>query len=273
MPELPEVETIKEQLKQKLIGKTIKDVVIYWDNIISFPNKEQFISNIKEQKIIDIKRRGKWLILELISYYLLIHLRMEGKFFLKTKKEDYLKHEHVIFTLDDDIELRYHDTRKFGKMHLILKNEFDQLTFFNKLGLEPFDEGLNINYLKNKYKHKTIAIKTSLLDQNIITGIGNIYADEILFLSGINPYKKTNKLKKKELKEIIDNTRKVLKEAIEFGGTTIRSYLSLDNQRGNFQQYLLVHGQKDKPCIKCHTSIIKEIINGRGTYYCPNCQK
>ena len=272
MPELPEVETYKRQLKSRLRGRTIEDVNIYWDKIISFPSKELFISNIRNQKMIDITRRGKWLMIELSDYYLLIHLRMEGKLFFKNKEIEYSKHEHVIFTLDNKEELRYHDTRKFGKMHLLLKNEFKESSPLNKLGLEPLDGPLNIEYLKDKFKNKRIPIKVALLDQSIITGIGNIYANEILFLSRINPYTKANEINEHQLQLIIDNTRIVLEKAIELGGTTIRSYVSLDNKRGEFQDELLVHGKKSKPCLNCNTPIEKTAIGGRGTYYCPNCQ-
>ncbi len=272
MPELPEVETVKELLKPKLIGRTIESTDIFWDKIINFPNKDLFISNIRNQKIIDIKRRGKWLMIELIGYYLLVHLRMEGKFFLKEKKEEYNKHEHVIFTLDNKIELRYHDTRKFGKMHLLSKDNIEKVSPINKLGLEPFANSLTVKYLREKLKNKIISIKIALLDQTIIAGIGNIYANEILFLSGISPMKKSNQLTNKELQLIKDNTKMVLKKAIALGGTTIKSYKSLDNIQGNYQGSLVIHGKKDIPCIYCQSLIIKIQIGGRGTYYCPKCQ-
>ena len=140
----------------------------------------------------------------------------------------------------------------------------------NKLGLEPWDENLTIEYLKDKL-NKNIPIKTMLLDQSIIVGIGNIYADEILFMSGINPYKKGMKLSNIELESIINNTRVVLENAIKMGGTTIKSYSSVNGVHGLFQQELLVHNQDI--CKKCNSKILKEKIGGRGTYYCPKCQK
>jgi formamidopyrimidine-DNA glycosylase len=170
MPELPEVETVKEKLKERLIHRRIKDVNIFWDKIIQFPSRDEFINKIKNQAINDIKRRGKWLILELDNHYLLIHLRMEGKFFFKSGDEPRIKHEHVIFVLDNNIELRYHDTRKFGKMYLIDKDKLYTSKPLNKLGLEPFDDNLTVKYLQNKFSKKSIPIKTSLLDQHIIVG-------------------------------------------------------------------------------------------------------
>jgi formamidopyrimidine-DNA glycosylase len=272
MPELPEVETVKEKLKPRLIDKKIIDVEVLWSNTVVGIDVEEFKNKLKNQIFIDIKRRGKWLVFELTDYYLLVHLRMEGKFFFKSASEERSKHEHIIFSLDET-ELRFHDTRKFGKMYLLNKDELYSRKPLNELGLEPFDEDLTIVYLKNKYQKKTLPIKEVLLDQKIVVGIGNIYADEILFLSNINPYRRAKSLRNRELKAIIDNTRNVLKRAIEAGGTTIRTYVSLDNKKGTYQDELMVHGQAGHPCKVCGTIIKKEFVGGRGTYYCPVCQK
>lgn len=271
MPELPEVETVKNGLKTKVLNKKITDCKVIYQGIIAYPNKERFIKEISNQTINNIKRRGKFLVFELDDYYLISHLRMEGKYFIKEPKETLSKHDHVIFTLNDKEELRYNDTRKFGKMHLVKKDEL-AITPLSKLGLEPWDENLNTKYLKEKLNKKK-AIKTLLLDQSIIVGIGNIYADEILFLSKINPETEGNKLTNKNLQDIIDNTKKVLEKAIESGGTTIHSYTSVDGITGRFQQELLVHSRKSEPCPTCKTEILKIVVNGRGTYYCPKCQK
>ena len=203
MPELPEVETVKNQLKKRLIGKSIKQVKINYNQVIEYPSVTNFSKNIINQEFIDIKRRGKWLIFELNDYYLLSHLRMEGKYNFRNKNDIINKHEHIIFTLNDGIQLRYQDTRKFGKMHLIEKDKIDVVGPLIKLGLEPWDERLDKYYLKKKYMKKSIPIKTLLLDQNIIAGIGNIYADEILFLSNINPYTKPSQLSDNDLDNII----------------------------------------------------------------------
>lgn len=273
MPELPEVETVKESLKCRLVGRKIKNVNILWDNIIAYPSKEEFIKDINDKIIIDIKRRGKFLLFDLDDYYLLSHLRMEGKYFFKNHDDEINKHEHVIFDLGNDEELRYMDTRKFGKMYLIKKEDIDKIGPLKDLGLEPWDDNLNSEYLINKYKNKRLPIKTVLLDQSIIVGIGNIYADEILFLSKINPLKKCNLLNKKECKKIIKYTREVLENAIKMGGSTIRTYSSVDGVHGLFQNELLVHGKDKGACPDCNNKIEKIRIGGRGTYYCPKCQK
>lgn len=273
MPELPEVETVKETLKRKLVGKTIIDVSVYHDNIIEYPTVDEFKRRVINQKINSMDRYGKWLIFELDDYYLLSHLRMEGKYFFRTSLEVRNKHEHVVFTLDDGIELRYMDVRKFGKMHLILKEDIKKKGPLIEMGLEPWDKGLTVEYLKFKYCKKKLPIKTVLLDQSIIVGIGNIYANEILFLSRINPLVPSKDLTEKNLNDIIVNTREVLEKAIEKGGTTIRSYTSVDGVHGLFQQELYVHGQEGKMCKNCQNVIKKIKIGGRGTYYCPECQK
>jgi len=269
MPELPEVETVKNELKKQLLKKRINAIKIFYDGIIATDINE-FKKNIIKEEIVDIRRRGKFLIFELTNYYLVSHLRMEGKYFIKDKDEKISKHEHVIFYFDD-FTLRYHDTRKFGKMYLVLKDKLYVDTPLNKLGLEPWDEKLNSSYLKEKFACN-IAIKTLLLDQSIIAGIGNIYADEILFLSQINPCTKGCNLKEKDLDNIIKNTKIILEQGIKNKGTTIHSFSSL-GIIGDNQSHLLVHTKEGVPCAKCGNLIVKIKVNGRGTYYCPTCQK
>lgn len=273
MPELPEVETVKESLKIRLKGKTIKNVNVLYNNIIAYPKVEEFIKNIENQTINDMKRRGKFLIFDLDDYYLLSHLRMEGKYFFKDKNDEILKHEHVIFNLDSNEELRYMDTRKFGKMYLIEKDNINNIGPLKELGLEPWDDKLDSNYLLDKYKNKKLPIKSVLLDQSIIVGIGNIYADEILFLCKINPLKDSNKITKKDAFNIIKYTREVLEKAIKKGGTTIRTYSSVNGVHGLFQEELLVHGKDKGNCPICNSKIDKIRVGGRGTYYCSKCQK
>lgn len=273
MPELPEVETVKETLKLKLIGKKIKDVKVYYDGIIAYPEVKEFSKQIKNLPIKDIKRRGKWLMFDLDKYYLLSHLRMEGKYFFKNKEDKLDNHEHVVFILNDDEELRYRDTRKFGKMYLIKKEDINSIGPIKDLGLEPWDDSLTKEYLRSKYKNKRLPIKTVLLDQSIIVGIGNIYADEILFLSKLNPLIKCCDLKDNDLDNIIKYTKEVLEKAIKLGGTTIRTYTSVDGVHGRFQNELLIHGKDKDVCPNCGQPIEKIRVGGRGTYYCINCQK
>lgn len=271
MPELPEVETVKNGLIKKIKGNRIVSCKVFWNGIVAMPNVSEFIKNVVNQSINDIKRRGKFLLIELDDYILLSHLRMEGKYFIKDKNSEYSKHDHVIFTMDNNMELRYNDTRKFGKMYLVKKDELDK-TPLNNLGYEIWDKEMNTVYLCEKFNKKK-AIKTLLLDQSIIAGIGNIYADEILFKCGINPEKNGCDLTKKNLSDIIKYTKDTLEEAILMGGTTIHTYSSVDGVSGRFQQELLVHGKNGLPCPRCNNIIEKIVVNGRGTYKCAKCQK
>lgn len=269
MPELPEVETVRRTLKKQILNKTIMDVVLYYNDIV-MTNKTDFINNLQGRKIVDILRIGKWLIFDLEDYYLLSHLRMEGKYFIKDLDDPIKKHEHVIFNLDD-VSLRYHDTRKFGRMYLITKDELYTNSPIKNIGLEPFSDKLDLLYLKSKIL-KNKPIKSLLLEQEIIAGIGNIYADEILFLARINPLVKGCNLTDKNITDIIKYSREVLTLAIDAGGTTIRSYTSSLGITGRFQQALNVHCRENKECYICHSLIKKITVQGRGTYYCPKCQ-
>lgn len=271
MPEKPEVITVANTLKKRILNKRIKSATVYWKNIIAYPSVEEFEEKIKNQKIHAISTRGKWIVFLLDDFYLLVHLRMEGKFFFREKKDKREKHEHVIFTFEDDKEMRYNDTRKFGKMLLIEKEQLYEKEPLKSLGLEFDDKNLTVSYLKEKLKKKSTPIKTALLDQSIIAGIGNIYDDEILFSSHIHPLERANEVREEKLKAIIENTNKILKSAIKKGGTTIKSYESSEGVHGLFQQELLVHTKEI--CPVCKGKIEKIKVNGRGTYYCPNCQK
>ena len=273
MPEKPEVITVCNALKKKIIGKKIIDVKVYWDNIIANKDKKDFETKLKNEEISTITTRGKFLIFTLSNYNLLIHLRMEGKFTFRKKAEERNKHEHVVFLLDDNIEMRYHDVRKFGKMYLVEKDKLYTDTPLKDLGYEFDSKELTSNYLIQKFKKKNKFIKTVLLDQSIIAGIGNIYDDEILFMSKINPYKKASNITKKECERIIENTKIILNKAIKMGGTTIKSFTSEEGVHGRFQNELLIHGKKDELCPNCKEKIVKDQIDGRGTYYCKNCQK
>lgn len=272
MPELAEVETVKNTLKKRILNKKIIDVNIRYSKMIDNDLKE-FIATLINNKFSDILRIGKWLIFELDKHYLLCHLRMEGKFFIKPRSDEYEKHEHVIFTFDDDSSLRYHDTRKFGRMKLVLKEELYNTEEIKKQGKEPFDETLTKEYLKEKFNNKTMPIKTALLDQTIISGLGNIYADEVLFEAGINPLRKPASLNDLECEKIITASKSILEKAIQEGGTTIKSYTSSLGVIGNYQNYLKVHKREGLPCFSCNNKIIRIKVGGRSTYYCEKCQK
>ena len=269
MPELPEVQTVLDTLAVLIKDRRITNVRISYPNIIDY-DLNDFKTRLVGEHFRSFKRRGKYLIFELDTISLLSHLRMEGKYYYTNDpKIINNKHVHVIFELDDGKSLIYHDVRKFGRMELISKNPVYN---FKKLGLEPFDEKLDYEYLKLKFNNHR-CIKENLLDQSIIAGIGNIYADEILFKAKIHPESIAFKLKKKHILAIIDASREILNAAIINGGTTIRSYTSSLGVDGKFQLFLKVHMQKDKKCTCCDTVIQKIKLKGRGTYFCEKCQK
>ena len=272
MPEIAEVETVRNTLKKRILNKRIKKVEVYYEPMIE-SDIDAFKKNLVGASFIDIKRRGKWLIFETEHYYLLSHLRMEGKYFIKDKQEIKDKHEHVIFTFIDDTTLRYADTRKFGRMNLILKTEIDNTECIKKQGLEPGDKKLTADYLLKKFAKKQLPIKTVLLDQTIISGLGNIYANEVLFAAGINPLTKACNLTKEDCERIVKRAAEIIEAAIKMGGTTIRSYTSSLGVTGKFQQNLKVHKREKEKCLVCGTAIENIKVGGRSTYFCPNCQK
>lgn len=272
MPEIAEVETVRNTLKRQILHKRIKSVKVLYERMIE-SDINSFKNDLIDDEFIDIKRRGKWLIFELNRHYLLSHLRMEGKFFIKNSSDEVVKHEHVIITFFDDTELRYHDTRKFGRMNLIKKDELEDTECIKKQGLEPGDKNLNGEYLQEKFKNKKLPIKSVLLDQTIISGLGNIYVNEVLFYAKVNPLKEANKLTIDECKLICEGADEIIKEAIKMGGTTIKSYTSSLGVTGRFQQKLKVHKKEGQPCSICGSPIKNIKVGGRSTYYCPSCQK
>lgn len=273
MPELPEVETVKNSLKELILNKKIESVDVYYERIIQNVSASDFKKSLINEHFKDIKRIGKYLIFILDNYILISHLRMEGKYFLKGKEEKE-KHEHIILNLENNETLRYNDTRKFGVMYLYEMMDIEDLKKLpplNVLGLEPFDEKMNVRYLKEKWSRCKKPIKTSLLDQSVICGLGNIYADEVCFMVKVNPNTLTCKLSDEKLQEVIDSSKIVLSKAISLGGTTIKSFVNSHAATGLFQNELSVHTKEI--CPNCSSRIVKIFVGGRGTYYCPNCQK
>lgn len=272
MPEKPEVMTVAKALNNRIVNKKIKEVDVLWNNIIA-TDLNSFKVNIKNQVVRKVTTRGKFIVILLDDFALLVHLRMEGKFFFRSALDPINKHEHVIIKFFDGEEMRYHDTRKFGKMYLLPKDDIYKVAPLINLGYDYYDKDLTTDYLLSRYNNIKKPIKEVLLDQSIIAGIGNIYADEILFKARISPYTPASKLKKRDINDILINTKETLEEAKKLGGTTIKSFTSAEGVHGLFQNKLLVHGKKGNPCPFCNTAIIKEKLAGRGTYYCPKCQK
>ncbi len=272
MPELPEVETVRKGLENLVKGKTIKEVAVYWGKIIESPEVEQFKTALIGETIEEVHRRGKYLIFKLTHFDMVSHLRMEGKFEFHQKTDPLMKHSHVLFTFTDDTQLRYLDTRKFGRFTLLDKDTSSEYKGIKKLGPEPIASEFDIRPFARELRNRHKAIKPLLLDQILVTGLGNIYVDEVLFRSQIHPEQEANTLKKDEVIRLHQDIIDVLGEAVEAGGSTIRTYQNALGDAGTFQVSLNVYGLAGESCPRCGTEILKKKVAQRGTHYCPQCQ-
>lgn len=281
MPELPEVETIKRKLEKYLVGHRIQKIEVRYKK--SFPEgKEKLIGG----RVEGVRRFGKALSIDLDNNYsALIHIKMTGQLIyqgpnikrsmsLSEKVTGGLggKHTHVIFYLDKKGKLYYNDVRKFGWIKAVKKAEVEKEDFIKMLGPEPF-RGLTVKVLKKILKSTGRSIKVVLMDQTKIAGVGNIYANDALWLAKINPKNKANTLTNEQIKALFNAIIKVMRDAIKRGGASDRAYVTPDGQEGKYQEHFLVYGKKGEKCDNCKKIIKKEKIGGRGTYYCPNCQK
>ena len=271
MPELPEVITVTKHMNNLIKGKIIKDVQINLPKMIKDISPSKFIKQVQGAKILSVFNEGKWIVIELNnSKYIINHLRLEGKFRTEEIEGVDAKHDHVIFTFDNGTKLMFNDTRQFGTFHL-KGREYKKQKPISSLG-KTFKE-LTPEWLKERLENKRIAIKTAMLDQTIAVGLGNIYINEVLWKMKLNPNTPSNSLTDRQYKELIDVSNKILDKATQMGGSSIATYSSLNGVKGKYQNELKVHGKKGQPCYRCKTLIEKEKVNGRGTYFCPICQK
>ncbi len=268
MPELPEVETIKRELKKNCLNKKIKKVFIYTKKLKFKITKK--IRIIEGQTIINIKRYSKYLLIKTSNNYILIHLGMSGNIFLLKKKKKKNKHDHWDIQLKNKI-IRYNDIRKFGFIVLYKKKKIKNI--ISKLGPEPLKKEFNAKYLFKITSKKKICIHNLIMNNKIISGIGNIYANESLFISKIIPYRKSNTLSYKEIKTLVKNIKLILKKSLFYKGTTIRNYKNINNNYGFFQNKLLIYQKSGKKCHICMYTIDKKKKYGRNLYFCKKCQK
>lgn len=274
VPELPEVETIARTLRNLVLGKQICSVTISWPKIIKHPEEmEQFADSLCGQTILAIKRRGKFLIFYTELFALVSHLRMEGKYLLVKADEAIDKHTHVIFHFNDGTELRYRDVRKFGTMHLYRKGEEFDVLPLSQLGPEPLTEQFALGAFYEKLRQKKRHIKSVLLDQTVLAGLGNIYVDEALFKARIHPERAAQSLSKEEVERLHEQIIATLSEAVEKGGSTVRTYVNSQGEMGMFQLEHQVYGRRGQPCKVCGSTLERIVVGGRGTVFCPACQK
>jgi len=289
MPELPEVEVVKRSLVNKILNSIVKAVKIN-DGGLRYRVDKNKIKKIIGLRIKKISRRSKFILFFFNNNtVMLVHLGMTGKFFFinhentKYKTSFYYdinedkdkKHDRVIFNLSKNQKLIYNDVRKFGFIKFIKKIDLDQNLHLKNLGPEPLEKKFNFNYFRLYIINKNRTIKDILMDQKFISGLGNIYVNEILFFSGIRPTKKVKNLSVSEIRKIIKFTKKILSKAITLGGSSIKNFSSDDGKKGSFQQYFCVYGKKGEKCSKknCNRNIIKIVISNRASFYCDKCQK
>ena len=286
MPELPEIEIVKRSLFKMINKAKITHITIYNKNLrYQIPNT--FSQNLVGEKILKISRRSKYLIFHFRKKLLLIHLGMSGKILIKRNFDNRLfktsfyydlnipkKHNHIYFKLNNGLDLIYNDVRRFGFLKLYNTIYLNKIAFIQKLGLEPFSKKFNTKYFTNFVQKRKKNIKNLLMDQTFVSGLGNIYANEVLFMSKINPSKKCNRLNNNEIKKLIFNIKKVLQFSISKGGTTIRDFQNTLGESGNYQQFFYVYGRNNKKCsrISCKGKIKKIVISNRSTFYCTVCQ-
>ena len=287
MPELPEVETLKLGLQKYLIGHKILDVEIRVPKIFQGDKK-----NVIGAKVTKIDRVGKGLIVELSNEFsLAVHLKMTGQLVYSGKETKNVvlskktggdlpsKYSHVIFTLDDGATLYFNDLRRFGWIKVVKKNDVYDMPFFKEMGPEPFNntdlgqKKLSLDVFRTILSKSGLPIKVLLMDQKKIGGIGNIYANEALFVARIRPKRKAKEVKENEIGKLYEAIFKVIKQGLDFGGSSDENFVNALGEEGKYQQHFLVYGKKGQSCPGCKGKIEKIMLGGRGTYFCPSCQK
>ncbi|AEG14206.1 Formamidopyrimidine-DNA glycosylase [Desulfofundulus kuznetsovii DSM 6115] len=274
MPELPEVETVKRTLKERLPGLTICGVDIYLPKIIQTPSPEEFCRQVVDKKILDVGRRGKYLLISLSQgLMLVVHLRMTGQLVYTVTDEPRSKHTHLVFHLNNGHQLRFTDMRQFGRFWLVPERDLQAVSGLKDLGVEPLSREFTIEFLEKELKARRTRLKTLLLDQTFISGLGNIYVDEALHRAGLHPSRPANTLTPGEVEALFQAIRAVLEEGIASRGTSVRDYVDGTGQAGTFQEKLRVYGKSGRPCMRCGKTIERLRLGGRSAYFCPGCQK
>lgn len=271
MPELPEVQTVINYLKENIINEKIIDLQIKKEKFLKNANVTYFKKVVIGSEIKDIQRIGKYLVFVLSNkWFLVSHLRMEGKYYVDQEVKN-RKHDYLIFKLTNNKYLTYNDSRQFGTFHI--SKDLESLKEVKKIAIDPLDDKFDTNYLFNKASKSKMNMKAFLMDQSIVSGIGNIYASEILFGAKISPLRKANELSKKEISLIVEQAKLILEKAIKYNGTTIHSYSFGIDKTGDFSEFLQVVYREKKNCFICNEKIMRIKQQTRSTFYCPRCQK
>ncbi|WP_420630962.1 bifunctional DNA-formamidopyrimidine glycosylase/DNA-(apurinic or apyrimidinic site) lyase [Candidatus Leptofilum sp.] len=270
MPELPEVETVVQALRQPLIGRTITRVRNDWPRHVGTPGLDALRARIQGCTVQAINRRAKYLVFSLTNGETLIaHLKMSGHLAVVDASQPADKHVHTVFELDNGRELRFRDIRKFGRVYLVQ----DQAEILGKLGPEPLEPTFTPQLLTERLNGRTRILKPLLLDQQFIAGVGNIYADESLFYAKLHPTRRADSLSKNEIVALHNAIQKVLKMGIEREGASIELYVKPDGSKGDMQNAVAVFRRTGEPCYECGRPIERTVLGGRSTHFCSNCQK
>ena len=272
MPELPEVEQVRKTLLPHIKGKTITKVEVYLDRLVKHPSSEQFIKNLTGRTIEDVCRRGKYLVLKTgVNQKLIVHLRMTGSLVAQASDLEAPPYAKIKFELTDGVTMWFCDIRTFGTLYLVTDDDC-YIAGYETLGPEPLTVGFNPEYLAPIAAKSRKPIKTLILDQTVIAGLGNIYADECLALAGILPTRIANTLTRAEIEAVHEAANKVIAQGIANRGTTFRDYKDGEGNQGDNQNPLLVYGRGGEPCKTCGEPLATTKVGGRGTTYCAKCQ-
>ncbi|NJD30461.1 MAG: bifunctional DNA-formamidopyrimidine glycosylase/DNA-(apurinic or apyrimidinic site) lyase [Gammaproteobacteria bacterium] len=271
MPELPEVETTRRGIRPALRGRAVTGLVLR-EPRLRWPVDRRLERELPGQRVVDVRRRAKYLLIELERGTLIAHLGMSGSLRVLPADAPLLAHDHYDLLLDSGRCLRFNDPRRFGSLHWVTSDP-DEHPLLAGLGPEPLDRGLTVDYLAAKARGRRVAIKQFLMDQRIVVGVGNIYASEALFRAGINPKRAAGRVARERLERLVAAVQAVLGEAIRQGGTTLRDYVSPDGTPGYFRQKLYVYERAGEPCRRCGTPIRQFTQGQRSTYFCPACQR
>lgn len=271
MPELPEVETTRRGIAPYAVNQIVQCVIVR-DARLRWPVPAILSKEMPGQRISNVERRGKYLLLKAGTHTLIIHLGMSGSLRVVTSGSPHEKHDHVDIELSQGFALRLRDPRRFGSIHWI-KGDPNLHPLLVKLGLEPLAPEFTGEYLLQAARHRKVPVKSFIMNSHVVVGVGNIYASEALFAAGINPRKHAGKIKLVRYQLLADAVKTILAAAITQGGTTLRDFVSGDGSPGYFAQNLRVYGRTGEPCVICHRAIRAERIGQRNTFYCPHCQR
>ena len=273
MPELPEVEVVKRGLGPLLIGKKVQQIICANRKLRLPIPRAALESLVCGQVVAGVERRAKYLLVNLANGALLVvHLGMTGRLGLFKQGSPRAKHDHIRFLLDDGMEMRFNDTRRFGSVQVFATESREREEFFAAMGPEPFSEEFSASYLLDKARGRKQPVKNFLMDNRVVVGIGNIYASEILFECRISPLRSALSLKKGDWQRVVQNSCQVLERAILAGGSTISDYVNASGESGYFQLSLKVYGRQGLECVECGGEVEKAVMAGRAAFFCPKCQ-